>query len=499
MPTLPNEPRVAFLQPGQLIPRAARDALHSFNVSTTAMAILGAVRDARYDDLHFYDIACEHGDLLRDFNENLLYKGAPDDAVAKWLGDLAPDVVLLTSMFTCDFPATDHAISLVRRTLPGTIIIVGGRHASLMPQWHLANDAVDYLVQGEGEQTIVRVLDALSGRIGADPTKFPGVITRDTCSDNQPKAWPEARLGGTFAQDLVLFKGDGSFRYNEVVIDSSPKDHLYKRNAKTYYSFPLMPTRGCPLACRFCGSHFNPDMRPVGSDRMMQDIRWAYEHGVRIFYNISENFCLHEADRTFLQDLADYRSSVAEPFVLTHPNSTFLPVYMKGKLPDAPFIDVHLAAGTDLITISVETLQPRFDDKKLFKKYSIKQVEALWEHFRKVGLKVHLYMMTGFPGQTVTELLADVAQVRDWVERGLIDAASWSNLLYLPGTAYYNQAVDKGWFSEAQFRSWIDTGFNFFAVPERLNFSNVPTPVLQEVLAALRDADYARAMAAPTA
>lgn len=487
------------MQPGQLIPRAAGDALHSFNVSTTGMAILGALRDARYDDLHFFDIACEHGDTLREFNENLLYKGTPDTAAAEWLGDLDPDIVLITSMFTCDFPATDHAISLVRRTLPGKIIVVGGRHASLMPLWHLENAAIDYLVQGEGEQTIARLLDVLTGRIDADPASLPGVFTQATPPTGQPKAWPEAKLGGSFAQDLVLFKGDGKFRYNEVVIDSSPKDHLYKRNASSYYSFPLMPTRGCPLACRFCGSHFNPDMRPVGSGRMMQDIRWAYDHGVRIFYNISENFCLHEADRTFLRDLADYRAEVDEPFVLTHPNSTFLPVYMKGKAPDAPFIDVHVAAGTDLITISVETFAPRFDDKKLFRKYTVGQVEALWEHFRSVGLKVHLYMMTGFPEQTVAELMSDVAQIRDWVERGLIDAASWSNLLYLPGTAYYNRAITEGWFTEKQFRGWIDTGFNFFSVPERLNFSNVPTPVLQEVLAALRDADYERAMAAPRA
>ncbi len=498
MGRLPRQPRIAFLQPGQLIPRAARDALHSFNVSTTGMAILGALRDGRYEDLHFYDIACEHGDQLHDFNPNLLYKGTKDNAVAEWLGEVDPDVVLLTSMFTCDFPATDHAVSLVRKTLPDKTIIVGGRHASLMPQWHLENDAVDYLVQGEGEQTILRLLDALTGRLnGADPTKIPGVFTRETNKGHHPKAWPEARLGGSFATDLVLFKGDGSFRYNEVVIDASPKDHLYKRNATSFYSFPLMPTRGCPLACRFCGSHFNSDMRPVGSQRMMQDIRWAYERGVRIFYNISENFCLHQADRDFLRDLADYRSEVDEPFVLTHPNSTFLPVYMKGKVPDEPFIDVHVAAGTDLVTISVETFSPRFDDKKLFKKYSVEQVEALWTHLAKVGLKVHLYMMTGFPGQTVAELMSDVAQIRHWVERGLIGAASWSNLLYLPGTPYYNQAIEKGWFSEDLFRSWIDEGFNFFAVPERLNFSEVPTPVLREVLAALRDADYARAMNAP--
>jgi radical SAM superfamily enzyme YgiQ (UPF0313 family) len=496
MRRVPSEPRIAFLQPGQLVPRAAKDFLHSFNVSTTALAILGALRDGGYGDLHFYDVACEDGDRLGDWNAALYYKGATDATVEAWLRTTAPDVVCLTSMFTCDFPATDHMASLIKRALPDSTLIVGGRHASLMPHWHLANPAVDWLVQGEGEQTIVRLLHALAGRSPANPTRIPGVFTMATMDPAAPRAWPEAELGGSFAQDLVLWKPDGQFRYREVVLHESPKDFLYKRAATALHSTPLMPTRGCPLACRFCGSHFTPEMRPVGVERILADLHYAFERGVRIFYNISENFCLHEKDRELLRLMADWRDQLGGEFILTHPNSTFLPVYMDGTVPADAFIDLCVRAGTDLVTISVETFSPRFDDKKLFKKYTIPQVEALWRRFRQAGLKVHLYMMTGFPDETVDELMHDVAQVRDWVGRGLVDAASFSNLLYLPGTAYYRHALKQGWFDEATFRGWIEQGFNFFAVPERLNFSRVPTPVLRDVLACLRVADYDGALRA---
>jgi radical SAM superfamily enzyme YgiQ (UPF0313 family) len=488
---LPASPRIAFVQPGQLVPRDALDALHSFNVSTTGLAILGALRDAGYPDVHFLDVACEQGDLFREWNESLHYKGMPDGDVDNWLRALGPDVVCITSMFTSDFPATDHMCSLVRRALPDALVVVGGRHASLMPHWHLENPAVDLLVQGEGEQTIVAVIDALTGRSeGVDVRRLPGVFTSATVQRGSPKAWPEAKLGGTFAWDKVLLKPDRSFRYKEVVLHNSPKDFLYKQAATSLHSAPLLATRGCPLACRFCGSHFTPDMRPVGVDRLFDDIVWAHDQGVRIFYNISENFCLGEEDRELVRRLVDFRARKNGDLVITNPNSTFLPVYMKGKEPDREFIELLRAAGTDLITISVETFSPRFDDKKLFKRYSIPQVETLWRTLREVGFKVHLYMMTGFPGQTVPELLHDVNQIRDWVERGLIDAASWSNLLYLPGTPYYNEAIAQGRFDEATFRQWIQNGFNFFAVPERFNFSEVPTPFLREVLAKLRLGQY---------
>lgn len=488
--SLPREPRIAFLQPGQLVPRDALDALHSFNVSTTGLAILGALLDAEFVDAHFLDVACERGDHVREWNDNLYYKGMEDAEVADWLGDLRPDVVLVTSMFTCDFPATDHLCTLVRQSLPKALLVIGGRHASLMPHWHLANSAVDLLVQGEGEETIVRLLRALSGRSDEDVGRIGGIFTAATVEIGSPKAWPEAKLGGTFAWDQVLWKPGGQWRYKEVILHSSPKDHLYKQAATALRSVPLLPTRGCPLACRFCGSHFTPDMRPVGLDRLFGDIVRLHEQGARIFYNISENFCLDPEDKKLVHKIADFRDQVGGELVLTNPNSTFLPTYMKGKEPDVEHIELLRRAGTDLITISLETFSPRFDDKKLFKRYTMEQVEALWVQLRAVGFKVHLYMMTGFPGQTVQELFADVRQIRNWLERGLIDAASWSNLLYLPGTPYYKEAIAAGLFDEALFKQWIDKGFNFFAVPERFNFSQVPTPLLAEVLANLRRGSY---------
>lgn len=488
---LATQPRIAFLQPGQLVPVDALDALHSFNVSTTALAILGALGDADFGDLHFLDVACEHGDVLHEWNETLRYKGMDDASVVSWLEATAPDVVLMTSMFTCDFPATDHLVSLVRRTLPDVVLILGGRHASLMPHWHLENPALDLIVQGEGEETIVQVLGVLTGRLPEqDVARMTGVLTRGRLELNSPKAWPEAKLGGQFAWDKVLWKQDRSWRYKEVILHGSPKDFLYKQTAQALRSAPLLPTRGCPLACRFCGSHFTPDMRPVGLDRLFDDIASLHDRGVRIFYNISENFCLDPEDRKLVHRIADFREKVGGDLVLTNPNSTFLPTYMKGKEPDLEHIELLRRAGTDLITISIETFSPRFDDKKLFKKYTPAQVEALWKALRKVGFKVHLYMMTGFPDQTEAELFDDVTRIRDWLERGLIDAASWSNLLYLPGTPYYRDAIAKGRFSEELFREWIGKGFNFFAVPERFNFSQVPTPVLSEVLARLRLGNY---------
>jgi radical SAM superfamily enzyme YgiQ (UPF0313 family) len=446
--------------------------------------------------VHFIDVACEDEELL-PWNGRVLWKGMALAEVIERLETLAPRYVLVTAMFTCDHPVVEAFCRGIKQHFGDRIaLILGGRHASLMPHWFLEGGAVDFLVQGEGERIVVELIDALSGRSPAvAPDGIPGVLTRPDDRGAHPSAWAEAKLGGSYAYDAVLWNADGSFRYRDVELEGSPKDMLYKRGraAELLHSAPIMPTRGCPLACRFCGSHFTPELRHVGGERLFADLERCYERGVRVFYNISENFCLNADDKAFVARVADWRGALADEqmFWMTNPNSSYLPIYLdRHKRPNLPLIDTMKRAGFDLVTISLETTAPRFDDKKLFRKYTVAQMEALWQAFAERGLELHLYMMSGFPGMTEDELKADVGLVRRWVEAGLCGAASWSNLIYLPGTPYFDEAVRDGKFSEASFRQRIDSGFNFFAVSDEFNFSAIPTPRLREILLKLRQGDY---------
>ena len=50
---------------------------------------------------------------------------------------------------------------MIKAARPDLALILGGEHVTSMPEFCLATSSADMLVLGEGEETIVRLLDSL--------------------------------------------------------------------------------------------------------------------------------------------------------------------------------------------------------------------------------------------------------------------------------------------------------------------------------------------------
>ncbi|HLN89796.1 MAG TPA: cobalamin-dependent protein, partial [Candidatus Binatia bacterium] len=67
----------------------------------------------------------------------------------------------------------------VKETCPTCKVIVGGPHPSYMPETMLQHKEIDYVVIGEGEQTIVALVgNILKGDVDSDIAKIPGVACK---------------------------------------------------------------------------------------------------------------------------------------------------------------------------------------------------------------------------------------------------------------------------------------------------------------------------------
>jgi radical SAM superfamily enzyme YgiQ (UPF0313 family) len=121
---------------------------------------------------------------------------------------------------------------IVRQVFPDTKIIFGGAHPTPCYDECMANPDVDFVVRGEGEATIVELLEAI---------RHP--------------AYPLENIKG-----LVFRQPDGTLRRNPDrapirVLDQLPIPayHLLYDGQRAH-SLALISSRGCPGRCLFCAS-----------------------------------------------------------------------------------------------------------------------------------------------------------------------------------------------------------------------------------------------------
>src|SRR5437588_11298804 len=86
--------------------------------------------------------------------------------VERLVRDLNPDLVGLSVMTFQRVTALQIA-RLIRQLRPAARIVVGGYDPSLAPEAYEASAEVDFIVRGEGEQTLCELLRALEKTAGA--------------------------------------------------------------------------------------------------------------------------------------------------------------------------------------------------------------------------------------------------------------------------------------------------------------------------------------------
>ena len=123
-------------------------------------------------------IAAEH-DVRFLLPDTRSYTGDdPWGEIAAAIADEAPDVVGLTAV-TADYPAAVRFAELAKAIDPSMCVVLGGVHATTEPVAALEGaPSVDFVVQGDGESTMLELLRRLEsgGVAGVRPDRIQGLV-----------------------------------------------------------------------------------------------------------------------------------------------------------------------------------------------------------------------------------------------------------------------------------------------------------------------------------
>jgi anaerobic magnesium-protoporphyrin IX monomethyl ester cyclase len=255
------------------------------------------------------------------------------DRLVKEIAHRPPDCVLLGHTgSTAAHPAAMETARAIRRHLPFTRIFYGGPYPSSADALILEeNPAVDAVVRGEGEETVLELAAAIDeGRREWD--SIPGLTWRDRGQIRRNADRPPAGDLDRFRPGWELVDWD---RYRLFG---------FGRSAGMQFS------RGCPLRCGYCGQwSFWRRWRHRSPASFVGELeRLARGHRVRIVWLADENFA---ADRNLAREVL--QALIERDLGL----SINLNMTAADVVRDADLLHLYKRAGVDNIILGVESLE----------------------------------------------------------------------------------------------------------------------------------------------
>jgi anaerobic magnesium-protoporphyrin IX monomethyl ester cyclase len=207
------------------------------------------------------------------FKDEIRVRGLTQEQIIE---RIPPDaqVIGLGCMFTSHWVYVRELVSEIRRVFPKAYLLMGGEHVTGFPEFSLEQAPLDSVVMGEGEETIVQLLEHVDK--GLSLNDVLGVAYKDSEGlirvNSRRKRMKEIDSIAKPAWDLFDIQ-----KYNEVNQPHGSSQGKF---------MPMLATRGCPFSCTFCTSpnmwttEWIPRDHKLVVDEMQE---YQYKYGVSDF------------------------------------------------------------------------------------------------------------------------------------------------------------------------------------------------------------------------
>ncbi|MBI5235110.1 MAG: B12-binding domain-containing radical SAM protein [Deltaproteobacteria bacterium] len=324
------------------------------------------------------------------------------------------DLVGLTGM-TPQVQDAHEIAARVKASRPDVRIILGGVHATLLPEQTLKEfPFFDILVIGEGEDTVVELSSRLEDRLPYDD------------------------VAG------IAYRKDGSIvitppRPRITNLDSLPDHHAYydfdfylKNNSfeTSDKAISLIVSRGCPYNCQFCATRnfWTLKYNNKSVDKALGEIRGVMRRGAEYIKFRDSTFVINKKwVREFCERI------IKEKLRFRWAANA------RVDLVDYDLFKLMKKAGLDTICFGVESGSQRMLDF-YGKGVTIEQIEKAFAVCKRLRLRTGAYYMLGALTETREEMDATFR-----LAKRLNAAWSWCFLFMpLPGSELYQYYIDQG-------------------------------------------------------
>lgn len=334
------------------------------------------------------------------------------EAFIKKIFDSQPDIIAFSSMSENYLWNRDLAREI--KGIKNIPIIFGGIHPTSVPEKVIAEDCIDLICAGEGEEAFPELADRFDGTGKIDVEGINNLIAKqDGQIIRNPIGCPTKDLDSLPFPDKFLF------------INEAP--HMAKR----YY---IMTSRGCPYNCTFCYNSTISDKRAFirkrSVENVLDELRWAKANHIDFSYVMF-------GDDTFVQDkkwlfafLEGYRRDIGKPFVCAiHPRA----------IDEEALAELKRSGCTD-IEIGIQTINPRIRREVLGRHESNEDIFRAMALIKRHNIRLIIDHIGGIPGET----LKDYEEAALTYKKYHPNFATFFWLSYYPKTPILKTALTQG-------------------------------------------------------
>ncbi|WP_248929921.1 B12-binding domain-containing radical SAM protein [Paenibacillus hamazuiensis] len=227
----------------------------------------------------------------RDFHIDIVEYTIKDPAmnIVSDLYQKKPDV-LGFSCYIWNIEETIQVVKMIKKIMPELKIVLGGPEVSYDTDYWMGRlPEVDFIVMGEGEETLHHLLQELSGA-----RKFHFVYG----------------LAYRKGSEVIINPGRPKLKLDDIPSPHRfPEDIPQLPNRVVYFE----TSRGCPFSCQFCLSSIEVGVRYFDMERTKADLLYLIDSGAKLIKFV---------DRTF-NIKRDYAMEIFEFLIANHRGCVF--------------------------------------------------------------------------------------------------------------------------------------------------------------------------------
>jgi radical SAM superfamily enzyme YgiQ (UPF0313 family) len=318
-----------------------------------------------------------------------------------------PDLIGIGAL-TTKFGSVIQTARFCKQVLPDIPIVVGGAHASTMPELTLKIPEVDFALRGESDESFPDLLEAIEGRKSFDQVKSLSFKKNGKIIHNADRP---------FTQDLdTLALPDRSALLHP--------DHYSSEDMGI-----ILTSRGCPFRCSYCFHMWERKVRFRSVESVIEEIMNVHNtYGTTQFSMKDDSFTVKKA-----HVMALCEAFKKLPFKITFNCTT------RVDLLDEELLKAMKESGCAQVALGIETGSERIlkeTDKDITLQQVIKTTRMLNQH----RLFWTGYFMIGLP----TEREEDIIQTLNFLKVVKPFYAGLGVYNPFPRTKLFNQGVELG-------------------------------------------------------